>query len=97
MQMHPTKRQIPTLINKKLFLVTKCSFFVSSKNQQRLIDTLQVDLETEVRHKIEALKNKKKLEQAVSDLEGAVEAANRAKVEVGVLDPQLYEHSNYGW
>ena len=61
--------------------------FVSSKNQQRLIDTLQVDLETEVRHKIEALKNKKKLEQAISDLEGAVEAANRAKVEVGIPDP----------
>lgn len=69
-------------------------FEVVCKNQQRVIDTMQVDLESEVRHKIEALKAKKKLEQIIMDLEGALEVANKSKQEVekGVKKLQQQTH-----
>jgi chromosome segregation ATPase len=51
------------------------------KNHQRALDSMQINLETEARSKIEALRIKKKLEQDINDLEMTLDGANKAKAE----------------
>jgi len=52
------------------------------KNQQRSLDTIQISLEAEARGRLEALRQRKKLEQDVLELEAALEATARARGEV---------------
>lgn len=53
-----------------------------SKNHQRALDTIQISLEAEARGRLEALRQRKKLEQDVLELEAALEATARARGEV---------------
>jgi len=57
-----------------------CAFF--SKNHQRALDTIQISLEAEARGRLEALRQRKKLEQDVLELEAALEATVKARVDV---------------
>ena len=52
------------------------------KNHQRALDTIQISLEAEARGRLEALRQRKKLEQDVMELEAALEATARARGEV---------------
>ena len=62
--------------------ISCASCFVFSKNHQRALDTIQISLETEARGRLEALRQRKKLEQDVLELEAALEATARARGEV---------------
>jgi len=53
-----------------------------SKNHQRALDTIQISLEAEARGRLEALRQRKKLEQDVLELEAALEATVRARADV---------------
>ena len=55
---------------------------VCSKNHQRALDTIQISLEAEARGRLEALRQRKKLEQDVLELEAALEATVRARGDV---------------
>jgi len=52
-----------------------------SKNHQRALDAMQLNLETESRNKLEAMRVKKKLEQDINDLEMTLDGVNKAKAE----------------
>ena len=58
------------------------AFVFYRKNQQRALDTIQISLEAEARGRLEALRQRKKLEQDVLELEAALEATARARGEV---------------
>merc|ERR1712168_162863 len=51
------------------------------KNHQRAMDSLQASLEAESRAKAEALRQKKKLEQDINELEIALDHSNKANIE----------------
>lgn len=51
------------------------------KNHQRAIDSVQMSVEAETRSKMEAVRNRKKLEQDVMELEAALEMVSRARTE----------------
>jgi len=55
---------------------------VRRKNHQRALDTIQISLEAEARGRLEALRQRKKLEQDVLELEAALEATVRARADV---------------
>jgi len=55
---------------------------VYSKNHQRALDTIQISLEAEARGRLEALRQRKKLEQDVLELEAALEATVKARADV---------------
>ena len=57
-------------------------FHYCSKNHQRALDTIQISLEAEARGRLEALRQRKKLEQDVLELEAALEATVRARADV---------------
>jgi len=52
-----------------------------SKNHQRTLDAMQLNLDSESRNKMEALRVKKKLEQDINDLEMTLDGLNKAKAE----------------
>jgi len=52
-----------------------------SKNHQRALDAMQINLETESRNKVEAMRVKKKLEQDINELELTLDSVNKAKAE----------------
>jgi len=52
-----------------------------SKNHQRALDAMQINLEAESRNKVEAMRVKKKLEQNINDLEMTLDGVNKAKAE----------------
>jgi len=56
-------------------------FSTTSKNHQRALDAMQINLETESRNKVEAMRVKKKLEQDINDLEMTLDGVNKAKAE----------------
>ena len=59
-----------------------CIFYCCRKNHQRALDTIQISLEAEARGRLEALRQRKKLEQDVLELEAALEATVKARAEV---------------
>ena len=63
-------------------LIRTKKFDVDSKNHQRALDTIQISLEAEARGRLEALRQRKKLEQDVLELEAALEATVRARADV---------------
>jgi len=59
---------------------TTCACF-DSKNHQRALDAMQINLDSESRNKVEAMRVKKKLEQDINDLEMTLDGVNKAKAE----------------
>jgi len=63
-------------------LLSKFNYRRFSKNHQRALDTIQISLEAEARGRLEALRQRKKLEQDVLELEAALEATVKARADV---------------
>ena len=53
----------------------------ASKNHARTLDAIQINLDSESRSKVDALRVKKKLEQDINDLELTLDGVNKAKAE----------------
>ena len=64
-----------------MLLVTCFCAFGRSKIHQRAIETIQQNLETEARLKMEAVVVRKRLEQDITELEITLEGVNKARAE----------------
>ncbi|CAM4755711.1 unnamed protein product [Rotaria magnacalcarata] len=62
------------------------------RNHQRALESMQASLEAEARSKAEALKQKKKLETDINQLEVALDHANRANADLQKTLKRLQQH-----